>query len=102
VDALMRLGHIPYVVELKEPLGSSPGQGYRHAVTQAVLYREFIRRAEKVHPWFIKNELDPSKCLAVVAFPALPKNERHQMLLGQHKLVGEAFSIEIIEISGFE
>ena len=50
VDALMRLGDIPYVVELKESSGTSLGQGYRHAITQAVLDREFVRRAEKVHP----------------------------------------------------
>ena len=92
VDALMRLGDIPYVVELKESSGTSLGQGYRHAITQAVLYREFVRRAKKVHPWFLKRGLDPGKCRAVVAFPELLKDDKKkQMLLRQHALVGERF-----------
>jgi len=103
VDALMRFGDIPYVVELKEPSGTSPGQGYRHAITQAVLYREFVRRAEKVHPWFRNKELNPDKCRAVVAFQELPKSDKKkQMLLSQHALVANAFGVEIVEIRGFE
>jgi len=103
VDALMRCGDVPYVVELKEPSGFSRGQGYRHAITQAVLYREFVRRAEKVQPWFINKGLAPDKCRAIVAFPELPKGDKKkQMLLNQHMLVGNAFGVEIIEIKGFE
>jgi hypothetical protein len=103
IDALMRLGNIPYVVELKEPSGSSRSQDYRHAITQAVLYREFVRRAEKIHTWFMNKELDPYKCRAVVAFPELPKsNRKSQTLLSQHTLVGNAFGVEIVEIKGFE
>ena len=102
VDALMRFGDIPYVVELKEPSGTSPGQGYRHAITQAVLYREFIRRAEKVHDWLKQKGLDPGKCRAMVAFPELHKDKKKQMLLRQHEMVGNAFGVEIVEIKGFK
>jgi len=73
LDALMRLGDTPYVVELKETSGSRLGQYYRHAITQAVLYREFVRRAEKIHSWFINKKLDPYKTRAVVAFQNCPK-----------------------------
>jgi hypothetical protein len=103
VDALMRLGDIPYVVELKEPSGYSRGQGYRHAITQAVLYREYVCKDEKVHPWFKKRGLDPEKCRAVVAFPELPKaDKKKQEILRQHKRVGDAFGVEIVDIKGFE
>jgi len=101
IDVLMKTGDIPYVVELKE--GHSPGEYYRHGITQAVLYREFIKRAEKVHPWFKERGLDPGKCRAVVAFPELAKgNRKHQKLLEQHKKVAECFDVEIIEIHGFK
>lgn len=104
IDALMRLGNIPYVVELKEPQGSSPGQAYRHAFTQAVLYSQFVRKATKVHPWFISKGLDPLQCKAIVAFPALSLEDknRREMLLAQHKLIGNAFGVETIEIQNFE
>ena len=42
VDVLMRDGAVPYVVELKVGT-ASVGQYYRHAITRAALYREFIR-----------------------------------------------------------
>jgi hypothetical protein len=103
VDALMRLGDIPYVVELKESSGTSLGQGYRHAITQAVLYREFVRSAKKVHPWFLKRGLNPGKCRAVVAFPELLRDhKKKQMLLMQHAMAGNAFGVEIVEIKGFK
>ncbi len=97
IDALMKAGDIPYVVELKE--GHSPGQYYRHGITQAVLYREFIKMAEKVHPWFAERGLVPDKCRAAVAFPELAKeNKKHQRLLEQHKKVAKCFDVEIIEL----
>jgi hypothetical protein len=104
VDALMRRGDVPYVVELKEPSGFSRGQGYRHAITQAVLYREYVRRTEKVHHWFRQKGLAPDKCRAVVAFPEMTKGDKkiNQMLLDQLTLVGNAFGVEIVEIKGFE
>jgi len=43
----------------------------RHGVVQAVLYREYIRKAEHLHPWFKERGLAAEKCKAAVAFPAL-------------------------------
>lgn len=101
IDALMRIGDIPYVVELKE--GHSPGEYYRHGITQAVLYREFIKKAVKFLQWFDKQDLNPKKCRSVVAFPELAKdNKMHQMLLAQHRLVANSLDVEIIEIRGFK
>ena len=104
LDALMRLGNVPWAVELKEPSGSSRGQGYRHAITQAVLYREFIRRAKDVHPWFTNQKLDAELCQAAVAFPMMENKDNpaeHQKLrklFQQHKKVADAFGVEIVEI----
>lgn len=102
IDALMRIGDIPYAVELKEPKGSSPGQEYRHAITQAVLYREFIRRADCVHPWFEKQQLNPQMCRAVVAFPKFEEDyKRGATLFKQHSRTGSAFGVDVTEIEGF-
>jgi len=99
LDALMRDENIPWAVELKEPTGSSIGQDYRHAVTQAVLYREFIKKASAMHEWFSDIGLTASKCRSAVAFPRMDLVNRQQKLLKQHQKVAEAFDVRIIEIS---
>jgi len=99
LDALMRLGNVPWAVELKEPNGSSRGQGYRHAITQAVLYREFIRRAKDVHGWFANKKLNAESCKAAVAFPEMEADGIQAKLLQQHKKVADAFGVEIVQIS---
>jgi hypothetical protein len=104
LDALMRSGNIPWAVELKEPKGSSRGQGYRHAITQAVLYREFIRRAKGVHLWFTNQKLNAELCQAAVAFPRMENEDKPakhlklRKLFQQHKKVADAFGVEIVEI----
>ncbi|MCA1792803.1 MAG: hypothetical protein LC660_02840 [Desulfobacteraceae bacterium] len=102
LDALMRDGNIPWAVELKEPTGSSIGQDYRHAVTQAVLYREFIKKASSMHEWFSGLGLTASECRSAVAFPKMEFVNHKQKLLRQHQKVAEAFDIRIIEISQWE
>lgn len=57
---------MPWAVELKHHVGGA-GQYYRHAVGQAVLYREFIRRADLLEPWFEKRGMDRGSCEALVA-----------------------------------
>lgn len=52
------------------------GQYYRYAIGQAVLYREFIRRAKWLQPWFLQRGLDPTNCQAAIAFPAHPGDQR--------------------------
>ena len=75
VDVLMRSNDIPWVVELKVNSGGK-GKYYRHAIAQVVLYREFIRTATWIHPWFEDQGLDPQKCQAVVAFPTEGEDPR--------------------------
>jgi len=98
LDALMHLGNLPWAVELKEPEGSKRGQGYRHGITQAVLYREFIRRAKELHSWFERQSLDASQCRAAIAFPKMESNQKQQELLRHHQEVARAFGVEVIEI----
>jgi hypothetical protein len=70
VDALMRLGEAPWVVELK--IGSE-GEYYRHSIGQALLYREFIRVAADLQPWFERRGLRHDCCEAAVAFPKMKR-----------------------------
>lgn len=104
VDALMHIGDTPWVVELKA--GGSAGQYYRHAITQAVLYRQFIRRAANLHGWFSRRWLQPEQCKAAIAFPTLASPgardaARREKLLGQLKTAAAAFDVAVIEIEGF-
>jgi hypothetical protein len=69
IDMILKLDDVPWAVEMKVPEGGGQGQYFRHAVGQIVLYREFIRRATGLHPWFTERGLDPLKCRAAVAFP---------------------------------
>ncbi len=83
VDALMRDCDTLWALELKVPTGGE-GQYYRHALTQAVLYREFIRNAVAFHPWFQgldqgQPALQPKFCQAAVVFPKL-KSDRKTLL----------------------
>jgi len=98
LDALMHSEKVPWAVEIKEPKGSSVGEDYRHAITQAVLYREFIRRAKELHSWFERQSLDASQCRAAIAFPKMESNQKQQELLRHHQEVARAFGVEVIEI----
>jgi hypothetical protein len=99
LDVLMHREKTPYAVELKEPNGSSVGQNYRHAISQALLYREFIRRTPQLKDWFTQRDLDSEKCRAVVAFPEMDQsNSKHQRILQHHKAVGSAFGVEVVEL----
>jgi hypothetical protein len=102
IDVLMHIDETPYVVELKESGGSSPGLDYRHAITQAVLYREFVKNASELHPWFLEKGINPARCQAAIAFPKMRTIPKHKMILKQHKDVAKAFSVEVIEIEGFK
>lgn len=96
VDVLMKKDDVPYVVELK--VGTAGiGQYYRHAITQAVLYREFIRRAPLFHNWFTAQGLDCARCRAVVAFPRDSKSD--PACLTELRRLAGAFDVEVIEVS---
>ncbi|MBW2573510.1 MAG: hypothetical protein JRE61_14580, partial [Deltaproteobacteria bacterium] len=78
----------------------SPGVGeqYRHAISQAVLYREFIRHTSQIHPWFNENGMRASKCKAAVAFPKV-KKARQKKNLAQYRAVGELFGVKFVEVN---
>lgn len=95
IDVLGRIGDTPWVVELKVREGGGGGSYFRHSVAQAVLYREFIRRAEGLHPWFHERQLDPLKCQAVVAFPCSHETERDQQLVSHVRYLADLFGVEV-------
>jgi len=68
LDALMKSGDTPWAVEIKVNSSGSLIPYYSHGITQAVLYREFIRTALPFHRWFQDKErgLKPDECEGMV------------------------------------
>jgi hypothetical protein len=100
LDALLHKGRTPWAIEIKVDIGGS-GTGivgyYRHAISQAVLYRQFIRAATPLHAWFQGQDLDAGDCRAAVVVPDLIGNARRDHradLQGICKL----FDVELIEV----
>lgn len=77
LDALMKDGSTPWAIEMKVQGGGGVGQYYRHALVQAVLYREFIRNAKPLHPWFNDRGLDATACQAAVVIPRIQAVRAH-------------------------
>ena len=73
-----------------------PSQYNRHALTQVVLYREYLKSARHLHFWFEKQGLDMARLHAAVAFPR-QYNWRKKDLAGVLALAKE-FDVEIIEL----
>ncbi len=60
----------PWAVELKDQnAGGGHGAYLRHGVTQAVLYRHYIRSADALDAWFSARSLDRTECQSALAFP---------------------------------
>ena len=98
VDAVMKNGKMPWAVELKVDTGGQ-GQYYRHAITQAVLYREFLLQATYLHNWFRCLDLEPNEFRAAVVFPKLKGTENHRTrLLGQVRKTGDCFDVDVVEL----
>ena len=96
LDALMREGSTPWALEIKTEGSAGVASYYRHAVTQAVLYREFIRQAVHLSPWLARFGLDQTACRAAVVVPEFrPENERWRQRL-QH--VCAAFDVELVTV----
>lgn len=96
IDVLGRSGSVPWVVELKVQEGGGAGQYFRHAIGQAVLYREFIRRSEGSAPWFQERGLDHQRCEAVVAMPCSEVSDRNRMLLDHVRYLADIFSVRVV------
>ncbi|MBP7126866.1 hypothetical protein KBD49_10935 [Myxococcota bacterium] len=97
VDALMRHGSTPWVVELKVPTGGQASY-YRHAVAQAVLYREFIRTARPLHGWFQTQGLQARECRAAVAVPEF-RGPRRDRLLRDLMASAADFDVAVIPLA---
>lgn len=97
LDALLRDGSTPWAIEMKVEGGAGVGQYYRHAVAQAVLYREFIRKAEPLHPWFKARGLTARGCQAAVVVPRLT-NPRHEQWRDHVTGLCKAFEVEFVEV----
>ncbi len=96
LDALLRDGQTPWALELKVEGSQSVGYYYRHAVTQAVLYRHFIRSATHLAPWFKDLELDHAACRAAVVVPTF--RSEHQKWRNRLQRVCQAFDVELVEV----
>ncbi len=91
-------GSTPWVVELKDLRGGI-GRYLRHAVTQAVLYRHFVRGASGLHPWLEERDvpLVPRNCRAAVAFPR-PSGRDAERRVEELARVAALFEVEVIEL----
>ena len=99
VDILMREGNIPWVVELKYAKGwHGYWRCFRHAISQAVLYREFIRKTPAVRNLLQRKKgLDATACKALVAFPESKSSDPNQ--IGQLRELAADFDVEVFKFS---
>lgn len=97
VDVLMRSGNRPFVVELKDGKAGI-NQYVRHAITQAVLYREYLRTAAPLGDWLLEHYgLDAHKCGAVVAFPA--QGDQFRAELDLLTTIAGVFDVALMELA---
>ena len=96
VDILMKEGNVPWVVELKYRTKWDGGY-FRHAISQAVLYRQFIRKAPAVRK-FLQDEmgLEVAECKTLVAFPKTQDLDSEQ-LKSLRELAAD-FDVEVVPI----
>ena len=71
LDAILRDGATPWAIEMKVAGSAGVGQYYRHAIAQAVLYREFIKQATPLHWWFDAKNLTAAHCKGAIVVPKL-------------------------------
>ena len=101
LDALLRKGRTPWAIEMKVDInGSSTGIGgyYRHAISQAVLYREFIRSATPLHFWFHDQGLEANDCRAAVIVPDLTEGNARRDHRADLQSICKLFDVELIEV----
>ena len=96
LDGLLRVGPVPWALEMKiAPTSGGLRQYYRHAIVQAVLYREFIKRSAPLEPWFLGQGLNRALCRAAVVVPSLA--EAPKVLIPLQRLC-EAFDVMLIQV----
>jgi len=93
VDVLAHAGDVPWLVELKVDGGQ--GSYIRDGIVQVALYRECVRRAASVDPWFRSMKLDRRKTRAALVIPPLVGKNR-EALLEDHLGLAKLFEVELI------
>jgi hypothetical protein len=78
--------------------GTGIGGYYRHAVSQAVLYREFIRAATPLYFWFQDQDLDANDCRAAVVVPDLTAESARRNHRADLQSICKLFDVELIEV----
>ncbi|UCD75252.1 MAG: hypothetical protein JSV91_15895, partial [Phycisphaerales bacterium] len=96
IDVICHLDREPWVVELKDR-GSGQGEYYRHGITQAVLYRHFIRHSGNLRDWFDEKDIDAQICQAAVAFPEFGGPLAVQ-LESEHKAIAGLFGVQLARL----
>jgi hypothetical protein len=102
LDALLRKSRTPWVIEIKVDIdGSGTGIGgyYRHAISQAVLYRQFIHTATPLHGWFTAQDLDADDCRAAVVVPNLTNDNARRDHRADLQSICKLFDVELIEVN---
>lgn len=97
LDALLKDEQArPWAIELKDQYaGGGHGSYLRHGISQAVLYRHFIRATSALDPWFQHLGLVRSDCQAAVAFPAAAPVARARV--EQHRRLAQFFDVDVME-----
>ncbi|WP_444663617.1 hypothetical protein ACT17Q_15735 [Cellulomonas sp. CW35] len=93
LDGMLHVGRTPWALEMKVK-GISGELYYRHAIHQAVLYRDFIREATPLKDWFDRFDLDQAACEAAVVVPQGQTAEAEARL----RAVAAAFGVALIVV----
>lgn len=96
LDGMLKVGRTPWALEMKVA-GASGERYYRHAVHQAVLYRDFIRGATPLSHWFDRFNLDQTACEAAVVVPEGGPDEALERLRAVASELGVALMIVPVE-----
>jgi hypothetical protein len=101
LDALLHKERTPWAIEMKVDIdgrGTGIGGYYRHAISQAVLYREFIRAATPLHFWFQDQDLDANDCRAAVVVPDLTAESARRDHRADLQAICKLFDVALIEV----
>ena len=96
VDAVLRDGRTPWVVEVAAQKGVGVGQRIRHAIADAVLGRDFVHQATALDGWFTGHDLDRTACQAAVVIPEPePANQHWEPRM---RALGAVFGVDLVVV----
>ena len=100
----MRTGSSPWAVEVKVNTSSGPGSYYSHGITQAVLYREFIREAgggvgSPFFDWFAQKNLRAGHCRGMLVVEPIQARGggTDKRRTRELQKTAQAFGVEVVE-----